>query len=292
MTIKATGSLAASARVRYGAAAQAYPLGSLLTVMGRKTIPVLEENEEIQKMIRNVICSQPSGLKDDHQFDHPGDLMKSVIKLGTMTSKAFTKRDGAYPTPREVHEETIRDKVMSMLWTSVQIARMETIQDMQTTLSSCVGAASVKFDQAHASAVIQHDKMTDSLVEITTAVGNYRNTMGPQNHERDALVLECEKLWQFSTTSYVKRASLTEEKEQIDAEKAGVKTKSHTIKLLDDGTTASVEFTTEMRNAEFAALEVRNTAVRVSYNKEKKSIYTEMTGKDTVPTAQSITIME
>ena len=87
--------------------------------------------------------------------------MRSVIKLGTMTSKTSSKRDGSYPTPREAHEETIRNKVMDMLWTSVQIARMETIQDMQTTLSSCVGAASVSFDQAQACALVEYDKMTD-----------------------------------------------------------------------------------------------------------------------------------
>ena len=53
--IKATGMLAATARIGFGAAAKAYPLGCLLTVMGRKTLPVLEENEEVQEMIRNGI---------------------------------------------------------------------------------------------------------------------------------------------------------------------------------------------------------------------------------------------
>ena len=49
-----------------------------------------------------------------------------------------------------------------------------------------------------------------------------------------------------------------------------------------------------MRSAEFVALETRNTAIRTSYTREKKAIYTEMTGKDTVtiPTVQSTTIME
>ena len=53
--------------------------------------------------------------------------------------------------------------------------------------------------------------------------------MGPQNHIRDALVAECERLWQFFTKSYVKRASLLDEKQQVDAEKAGVKSKTHQL---------------------------------------------------------------
>ena len=171
-----------------------------------------------------------------------------------------------------MHEGQICEKIFEMLSTSVQIARKETIQEMQTTLSSCVGAASVIFDQAQARAMVEHDKMSDSLVMVTTAVGTYRKSMGPQNHARDALVAECEKLWQFSIDSYTKRASLIEEKETIKAEKDGVKTRSHTVKPLDDGTTASVPFTTEMCNAEFAALEVRNTANRDALNKEKKAI--------------------
>ena len=108
--------------------------------------------------------------------------------------------------------------------------------------------------------------------------------MGPQNHKRDALVAECERLWQFSTKSYVKRASLLDEKQQVDAEKAGIKSKTHCNTLLDDGTSTRTEFTPEMRSAEFAALETRNTAIRTSYTREKKAIYTEMTGKDTVVT--------
>ena len=92
--------------------------------------------------------------------------------------------------------------------------------------------------------------------------------------------------------SYVKRASLLDEKRQVATEKAGVNAKTHCTKLLDDGTSKTVEFTPEMRNAEFAALETRTNAIRASYTREKKAIYTEMTGKDTVPTVQSTTIME
>ena len=153
-----------------------------------------------------------------------------------------------------------------MLWTSVHIARQESISDMQTTLASCVGAASVKFDQAQASAMVEHDKMADSLVKVTTAVGDYQKSMGPQNHARDTLVTECEKLWQFSTESYEKRASLKQEKEIITAEKAGVKARSHTTKVLDDGSSVQVAFTTEMRSTEFAALETRHSAVRTALN--------------------------
>ena len=39
--IKATGLFAATARIGFGAAGKAYPPGSLLTVMGRKTLPLL-----------------------------------------------------------------------------------------------------------------------------------------------------------------------------------------------------------------------------------------------------------
>ena len=138
---------------------------------------------------------------------------------------------------------------------------------MQTTLSSCLGAAEVRYDRAQANAVLEHDKMVDSLANISRAVADYRKSMGPQNHKRDALVAECKKLRKFSAGSYVKRASLIEEKEQIRAEKAAVKAKTHYIKLFDDGTSGSVEYTPEMRNAEFAALETRNTAVRTSYTK-------------------------
>ena len=60
MTIKDTGLFAATARIRYGAAAQAYPLGSLLTVMGRKTIPLLEENGEITERIHSGLRSEPA----------------------------------------------------------------------------------------------------------------------------------------------------------------------------------------------------------------------------------------
>ena len=76
------------------------------------------------------------------------------------------------------------------------------------------------------------------------------------------------------------------------AEKVGVKARSHTDKLLDDGSSVQIPFTTEMRSVEFAALETRNTAVRTALNKEKKAIFTETTGKETVPTTQSTTIME
>ena len=92
--------------------------------------------------------------------------------------------------------------------------------------------------------------------------------------------------------SYVKRASLLDEKQQVATKKAGVKPKTHCTKLLDDGTSKTVEFTPEMRNTKFAALETQNNAICTSYTREKKAIYTEMTGKDTVPTGQSTAIME
>ena len=107
--------------------------------------------------------------------------MKHVFKLGTTASSTSTKKDGGNPSPREAHEEKIRYKIMEMLWTSVQIARQEIIQEMQTTsctLSSCVGAASVSFDQAQASAVVEHDKMVDSLANVSRAVADYKKSMG------------------------------------------------------------------------------------------------------------------
>ena len=102
--------------------------------MGRKTLPLSEENEEIQERIRNGICSQPSALADDHQFDHLGDLMKHLLKLGTMTSATSTKKDGGKPSPREVHEEKVRYEIMKMFWTSVHIARQEVITENSVKL--------------------------------------------------------------------------------------------------------------------------------------------------------------
>ena len=66
MTIKATGLFAATARIGIGAAAKACPLGSLLTVMGRKTIPLLEENGEITERIHSGLRAEPSAIADDH----------------------------------------------------------------------------------------------------------------------------------------------------------------------------------------------------------------------------------
>ena len=172
--IKATGLFAATARIGFDAAAKACPLGSLPTVMGRKSILLLEENEEIQERIQNGLSAEPSALADDHQFDHLGDAMKHVIKLGTMTSKKSSKRDGAMPSLLEVHEAKIRDQVMSMLWSSVQIARQEAITEMQTALSSCLGAAEVRCDRAQSNAVLEHDKMVDSLAKVSGAVAAYR----------------------------------------------------------------------------------------------------------------------
>ena len=107
-----------------------------------------------------------------------------VFKLGTMTSATSTKKDGVKPSPREVHEEKVRYKIMEMLWASVHIARQEIITEIQTALSSCVaiGAASVSFDQAQANAVVEHDKMVDSLANVSRAVAAYRKSMGPQIH--------------------------------------------------------------------------------------------------------------
>ena len=74
--------MAAQARVGIVDAGMAYPLGSLLTVMGRKTIPLYAENSDLEARILAGLRADPSPLPDDHWFDHLGDLGKAVIKLG------------------------------------------------------------------------------------------------------------------------------------------------------------------------------------------------------------------
>ena len=180
--LTATGQMAAQARVGIVDAGMAYPLGSLLTVMGRKTIRILAENSEIQERILAGLRAEPSPLPDDNQFDHLGDLMKAVVKLGSLAGKASSKKDDAGPSQREVHQTELLDKIETMLCTSVQVARQEVIQEMQTNLSSLVGAASVNYDKAQANAVVEPDKMVDSLAAVSQAVATYRKNMGPQNH--------------------------------------------------------------------------------------------------------------
>ena len=218
--------------------------------------------------------------------------MSAVVKLGAQAGKATSKQDGDNPSPRAILQTELVEKIETMLFTSVQIARQEVIQEMQTILSRTVGAANVNYDKAQANAVAEHDKTIDSLATVSQAVTTYRKSMGPQNHARDALVAECDRLWQFSTASYVRRASLVDEKQEVEAEKAGVVSKTHCTTIQDDGTSVSSDFTPEMRNAEFAALETRFTSIRASYTREKTAIYSEITGKDSVPTTQSTTIME
>ena len=127
MALRPCGQLVVSAQASSGAAAQASPLGPLLTVMGRKTLPLLEEKGEIQERIRNGLHGQPSAIADDKQFGHLdlGDAMKSVLKLGTMTPQPPGDEQA-----KRAHDEKIRDKVMDMLWTSVHIAQQESISDM------------------------------------------------------------------------------------------------------------------------------------------------------------------
>ena len=134
--LKATGLFAATARIGIGAAGKAYPLGSLLTVMGRKTILLLAENGEIQERILAGLRAEPSPLPvpDDTQFDHLGDLMKAVVKLGSQAGKASSKQDGDDPSQRAVLQTELVDKIETMLCTSVRVARQETIQEMQTML--------------------------------------------------------------------------------------------------------------------------------------------------------------
>ena len=108
--LKVTGHLAANARTGIAAAGRAYPLGSLLTVMGRKTIRILAENSEIQERILAGLRAEPSPLPDDTQFDHLGDLMKAVVKLGSQAGKASSKKDGTdKPSPREVLQTELLD---------------------------------------------------------------------------------------------------------------------------------------------------------------------------------------
>ena len=179
-----------------------------------------------------------------------------------------------------------------MICTKVQIARQEVVQEVMTILSSSVGAANVNYDAAQAFAVAEHDKTIDSLLDACQAVDTYRKSMGPQNHTRNAMVAECERVWRFSTRSYVTQASLIDEKSRLETEKASVTAKTHVTTLKDDDTRVNSEFTPEMRSAELAALETRFTSIRSRYTREKMGIYSEITGKDSVPTTQSTTIME
>ena len=101
--------MAAQAQVRIATAGMAYPLGSLLTVMGHKTIPLLAENLDLQEFERILagLRADPSPLEDDHSFDHLGDLGKAVIKLGSLAEKASAKKEGSTPSPRASSYETI-----------------------------------------------------------------------------------------------------------------------------------------------------------------------------------------
>ena len=104
MAIKVCNQLGASAQASFGVAASAVPLGSLLIAVGRKTLPLLEEQEERQERTRNGLHGQESAIADDHKFDHLGDAMKSVLKLGTMTPKLPGDEHA-----NKVHEAKIRD---------------------------------------------------------------------------------------------------------------------------------------------------------------------------------------
>ena len=244
MAIKVCGQPAASARQSSGVAAKASPIGSPFASYGSYSAPpsgLLEEKEDIQERIRNGLHGQESAIADDAHFGHLGDAMKSVLELGAMAPQP--------PRTCMRRRSAIRQcRCCTLACISHDKRAPASPTCMQTVLSSCVGAASTLHDQAQASAMVEHDKMIGSLVNITTAVGDYRKSMGPQNHERDGLVADCEKLWQFSTESYGKRASLIEERAIITAEAAGVKSRSHTAKILDGGSSVQVAFASEMRS--------------------------------------------
>ena len=61
VTLKSCAQLAASAGASFGPAAQDSPLGSVLTVMGQRSLPLLEEKEGMQERIRNgiYVASRP-----------------------------------------------------------------------------------------------------------------------------------------------------------------------------------------------------------------------------------------
>ena len=180
--------------------------------MGRKTIPLYAENSDLEARILAGLRADPSPLADDTSFDHLGDLGKAVIKLGSQAEKASDKKEGTKPSPRSVVQYKILDAIETMILTSIQVARQEVVQDVMTMLGSSVGAATVSYDAAQANALAKHDEMIELLLDSCQAVDTYRKNMGPQNHTRDGKVAECERMWNFSTASYVTQALLEDEK--------------------------------------------------------------------------------
>ena len=289
----ATGRAAATARTAILDADMARPLGSLLTVMGRKTIPLLSANGDIEGRIAAGLRAEPSPQEDDHQFEPLGEMVKAVIKLGSMAEKASDKKVGTNPSPRSVAENQVLEKVETMLLSTIHTARQEVVREVLMMLSACVGAKDVSYDAAAANTLARHDEMVLRFIASCKAIEDYRNDMSPHNHTRDEKVAEIERVWQLSTDSYVRQAKLEDEKSKLETEKVFVTNKTHVKTLQADGVTyVDSEYTPAMRNAELAALETRFTSIRARLAKEKIAIYTEYTGKDIVPATQSTTTME
>ena len=169
--LMATGQAAALARTAILDADMARPQGSLLTVMGRKTIPLYAENSDLEARILAGLRADPSPLADDTSFDHLGDLGKAVIKLGSQAEKASDKKEGTKPSPRSAAHSKILEKIETMILTSIQIARQEVVQDVMTILGSSVGAANVTYDAAQAGALAKYDETIELLLD--------GNGMGP-----------------------------------------------------------------------------------------------------------------
>ena len=289
----ATGQAAAIARTAILDADMARPQGSLLTVMGRKTIQMITSIGDIEGRIAAGLRAEPSPQADDHQFEPLGDMVKSVIKLGSLASKASDKKVGSNPSPRSVAENEILEKVEIMILSTIQVARQEVVQEVMTHLGTCVGAINVTYDNAASHALARHDEMVARFMASSQAIQDFKNSMSPHNHTRDGKIAELERMWQFSTASFVTQAKLEVDKAKLETEKAFVENKTHVKTLQSDGVTyVDSEFTPSARNAELAALETRATSIRARLKREKTAIYTECTGKDTVPATQSTTIME
>ena len=104
-------------------------------------------------------------------------------------------------------------------------------------LGTCVGASNVTYDAAAAHTLARHDEMVVRFMASCQAIEDYRNSMSPHNHTRDGKVAEIERVWQFSTASYVKQAKLEDEKSKLETEKVFVTNKTHVKTLQADGVT-------------------------------------------------------
>ena len=178
----ATGQAAAIARTAILDADMARPQGSLLTVMGRKTIQLITAIGDIEGRIAAGLRAEPSPQADDHQFEPLGDMVKSVIKLGSLAEKASDKKVGSNPSPRSVAENKVLEKIETIILSTIHIARQEVIQEVMTHLATCVGASNVTYDSAAAHTLARHDEMVARFMASSQAIQDFKNSLSPHNH--------------------------------------------------------------------------------------------------------------